>query len=244
MRTFALNWLHDRIQPTRSLGWHKLSFALEGHMELETDDARRLVPVDRAVWVPAGIAHVEVMRAPVRVRHLYIAPGAVPGRFDAGRCRTLAVSPLMRELILHISRIGALDKRVAAQARLIGVLIDVLAAATEVGLELRTPHDPRARRFAALVTAEPGNDASIATLARKAGVSLRTLERCFLAETGVAVGEWRRRHRLFHALRLLEGGAPVTTVAFEVGYGTVSAFSQAFRRQFGAPPSRRRRAPL
>ena len=80
---------------------------------------------------------------------------------------------------------------------------------------------------------------SIVALARKAGASLRTLERCFVAETGASVGDWRRRVRLFHALRLLEGGASVTEVALEVGYASTSAFSHAFARQFGRSPSRR-----
>jgi len=240
IRTFPLDYLHDRIEAAHHHDWHQLSFALSGHMEVETDEARRLVPADRAVWVPAGMPHGEVMRAPVSVRSLYVATGAVPGRLDAGCCRTIAVSPLLRELILHITRIGALDRRITEQARLIGVLIDLLAAAKDVGLELRTPRDPRARRFAALVTARPGDPGSVAALAREAGSSLRTLERCFLAETGVAVGEWRRRHRLFHALRLLETGASVTDAALDVGYDSVSAFSAAFKRQFGASPTRRR----
>ena len=156
-------------------------------------------------------------------------------------CRTIAVTPLLRELVLHISRIGALDRKSPEQARLVGVLFDQLAIAEDVPLELRSPRDPRARRFAELVTDEPGDDASIATLARKAGASLRTIERCFLAETGVAVGEWRRRMRLFHAMRLLEAGGSVTDVALEVGYSTTSAFSAAFTREFGRSPSGRRR---
>lgn len=242
IRTHPVNYLHDRTDAAHHHDWHQLSFALRGQLEIETEDVRRLVPADRAVWVPAGTAHSEVMRAPVSVRSLYVAPGAIPGRFDASRCRTLAVSPLLRELILHITRIGALDRRTPEQARLIGVLLDLLAAAGEVGLELRMPRDPRARRFVALISEEPGEKAPIRELATRAGASLRTLERSFLAETGVAVGEWRRRHRLFHALRLLEAGAGVTTVAFEVGYATVSAFSTAFSRQFGASPSRRGRA--
>ena len=82
---------------------------------------------------------------------------------------------------------------------------------------------------------------SLADLARTAGASLRTLERCFLADTGVPLGEWRRRMRLFHALRLLEGGAAVTDVALEVGYSTTSAFSAAFTREFGRSPTGRRR---
>jgi AraC-like DNA-binding protein len=46
--------------------------------------------------------------------------------------------------------------------------------------------------------------------------------------------------RLFHALHLLEAGGSVTEVALEVGYDSTSAFCQAFRRQFGHSPKRRR----
>src|SRR5262249_54588793 len=139
------------------------------------------------------------------------------------------------------SRIGALDGKRPEQARIAGVLFDQLAAADDVPLELRSPRDPRARRFAALVTDDPGTAAPIATPPRKAGASVRTPERCFLAETGLAVGEWRRRVRLFHALRLLEAGASVTDVALEVGYASTSAFSAAFARQFGRSPTGRRK---
>ncbi len=66
------------------------------------------------------------------------------------------------------------------------------------------------------------------------------IERCFLDDTGMSVGEWRRRFRMFHAMRLLEGGASVTDTAFDVGYRSVSAFTVAFTRHFGASPSRRR----
>ena len=78
-------------------------------------------------------------------------------------------------------------------------------------------------------------------LVRRAGASLRTIERCFLVETGVAVGEWRRRVRLFHALGLLEHGTSVTEAAYAIGYASLSAFTQAFARQFGRTPTGRTR---
>ena len=234
-----MTFLHDVIQKQHAHEWHQLTFAVRGHLELITDDARRIVPADRAVWVPAGVEHTEVMRAPVSMRSIYVARAAM--RTAPTALRTIAVTPLLRELLLHISRIGALDRDNAEQARLVGVLFDLLASAEDVGLELRSPRDPRARRFAELVTEEPGRDDPIAKLARKAGASLRTLERCFLGETGVALGEWRRRMRLFHALRLLEAGGSVTDVALEVGYATTSAFSAAFTREFGRSPTGRRR---
>ena len=118
------------------------------------------------------------------------------------------------------------------------MLIDQVAAAHDVALALPSPRDARARAFAELVTRAPEDDAPIARLARRAGASVRTLERCFVAETGMPVGEWRRRVRLFHALRLLEGGAAVTEVALDVGYASTSAFSQAFKKMFGRSPRR------
>jgi AraC-like DNA-binding protein len=238
VRTYPVTFLHDVTDGPRTHVWHQLTFAARGHLEVITDDARHLVPSDRAVWVPAGTRHTVVMRAPISVRSLFVAPGA--GKIAPDRARTIEVTPLLREVILHISRIGALDRRRPEQARLVGVLFDLLAAANSVPLELRSPRDPRARRFAELVTKDPGNDAPIAKLARKAGASQRTVERCFVAETGMSVGEWRRRVRLFHAMHLLEAGGSVTDVALDVGYSSVSAFCQAFARQFGRSPGRRR----
>ena len=256
VRTYPVTFLHDVTEAEHDHAWHQLTFATRGHLEVVTDEARHIVPTDRAVWVPAGTLHTEIMRAPISMRSIYISKLALPGRDRPGRVaparvRTIRVAPLLRELILHISRIGALDRRKPEQARLVGVLLDQLAAAPDESFALRSPRDPRARKLAELIRSElgdaggPASDAgsrgvrSIVALARKAGASLRTLERCFVAETGASVGDWRRRVRLFHALRLLEGGASVTEVALEVGYASTSAFSHAFARQFGRSPSRR-----
>jgi transcriptional regulator GlxA family with amidase domain len=134
---------------------------------------------------------------------------------------------------------GSLDRGRVEQARLADVLIDLLRDAPDVSLHLPTPRDPRARKLAEIIHADPGARTPIGALARKAGASLRTVERCFLADTGLRVGEWRRRLRLFHALHLLESGASVATVAFECGYASASAFTAAFTRHFGSPPTRR-----
>ncbi len=240
VRTHPLTYLHDVTSAEHAHAWHQLTYAVSGHLEVETADARALVPPDRAVWIPAGLAHGETMRAPVSVRTLYIAPGAMPAQPSTSR--TLSISPLLREMIVHVSRLGALDWADPAQGRLGRVLVDLACAAPEVPLLLPTPRDPRARRLAAIIAASPGDRASLSALAGRAGGGLRTLERCFLTDTGLPVGEWRRRYRLFHALRLLEGGASVTSVAFEVGYASVSAFGEAFRRHFGVPPGRRARS--
>lgn len=71
-----------------------------------------------------------------------------------------------------------------------------------------------------------------------AGASKRTIERIFIAQTGMSFGRWRQQARLLHALRLLAVGESVTAVALEAGYDSTSAFISMFKKAFGTTPSR------
>jgi len=176
------------------------------------------------------------MFGPVSVRTLYLAEGLATGL--PNHCQTVNVSSLLRELILHVTRHGALNRRTPTHARLIGVLLDQLTAVSQVSLQLPLPRDERALRLASLLSADPSDTAVFGTLARHAGASRRTLERIFLRETKMTVGEWRRRMRLLHAVRLLAAGQSVTAVALEAGYSSVSAFVAVFKKTFGTTPGR------
>ena len=50
-------------------------------------------------------------------------------------------------------------------------------------------------------------------------------------------GRWRQQLRLMSSLTLLLQGMPITQVALASGYDSHSAYSTAFRKQFGQPPS-------
>ena len=54
----------------------------------------------------------------------------------------------------------------------------------------------------------------------------------------MTVGEWRRRLRLLHGVRLLAGGESVTNAALDAGYSSTSAFIAAFKKTFGTTPGR------
>jgi AraC-like DNA-binding protein len=234
VRTFPLTLLHDHSLATHAHDWDQLTYAAAGVLRVATADASWVVPPHCAVWVPAGVKHAEQMFAPVSVRTLYFAPRIA--RTLPRECRTLNISSLLRELILHVSRLGALDRRTPSHAHIIGVLLDQMTTVSEVPLQLPLPRDGRALRFAALLQKRPGDTATVAALARQAGASRRTIERLFVHGTGMTVAEWRRRLRLLHAVRLLAEGEPVTTVALEVGYSSVSAFIAVFKRAFGSTP--------
>jgi AraC-like DNA-binding protein/quercetin dioxygenase-like cupin family protein len=218
--------------------WAQLVYAASGVMQVETPHAAWLVPPTRAIWVPPDMPHAIEMRGTVAMRTLYLTPSDPDGRL--ARCRALEVAPLLRELILHIVRLGMLVEGNPEHERLGDLLVDLLAVDETPPLELPLPRDPRARGFAERILAEPGEDATLAALARGSGASLRTLQRHFLVETGLPLEAWRCRARMQQGVVSLSAGASVTAAALEAGYQSASAFIAAFKRAFGVTPSRYR----
>ena len=216
-------------------GWDHLLHASAGVMSVETERGIWVVPPPRALWVPDGFQYRATMHGRVAVRGLYLRAelAALPPEV-----RVVNVTPLLRELILHVAirQAGPLDRTVARDAHLIDVIVDQLQELEQEPLRLTQPEDPRARAFAALLAAAPHEP--LDALAARAGASRRTLERLFLAETGMALARWRRQLRLVQALRLLGAGHSVTDVAQRVGYSTPSAFTAMFRAELGRSPGR------
>ena len=218
--------------------WGQLVYAASGVMSVATPKAAWLVPPTRAIWVPGGTPHEIRMRGTVAMRTLYLAPADDDGRLAT--CRALEVEPLLRELILHIVRIGMLRVGDTAHDRLEGLLLDLLAAGETAPLVLPLPTDSRARRFAERLLAEPDATTPLAALARGSGASVRTLQRLFLTQTGLSPEAWRGRVRMQQAVVSLSAGVPVTQAALDCGYDSVSAFIAAFKRAFGTTPGRYR----
>jgi AraC-like DNA-binding protein len=146
------------------------------------------------------------------------------------------VSPLLRELILRVAGLLALDSRVPAEARLMAVLMDELGAAAIEPLLLPLPSDARAVSAANDVLANPADGATADVLARRSGLSTRTLERLFRAETGMPFGLWRQKARLLESVRSLVERGSVTDAALDAGYSSVSAYNAAFKQTFGCTP--------
>ena len=127
---------------------HQLLFASSGAMTVTGDRTSWMIPPGRAVLIPAGIPHSIRMWGEVAMRSLYFPVAAPAPVFDAGTCRVISVSPLLRELILRVAELAALDSRVAVEARLMSVLMDELETAQIEPLLLPLPSDVRALRAA------------------------------------------------------------------------------------------------
>ena len=94
------------------------------------------------------------------------------------------------------------------------------------------------------VASRPGDDLSLARLAREVGSSPFHLARIFRRETGLPIHRYLTRVRLALALaRLEQGESNLSALALDLGFSSHGHFTAAFRSAFGVPPSRLRPGP-
>ncbi len=206
-------------------GWDRLLYATQGVLRVDTAAGSWVLPAHRALWVPDGKEHSLHPGPGTAMRSLFFRAGQA--RRLPRRICAVNVTPLLRELVLATTSLGALSARKAAHRRLAGVLLDQMAALPGVPLQLPWPRSADAQELAVKLQAEPG-----LSLAATAGRQQRTLERRFREETGLSLGAWQRRLRLRVALEGLAEGRPVREVAARCGYNGASAFVAMFRREF------------
>ena len=86
-------------------------------------------------------------------------------------------------------------------------------------------------------------DLSTAVLARRAGMSPRTLQRRFEETTGLSPGEWVLQERLTRAKALLETepAAALDDIAAATGFGSPATLRHHFRTRLGTTPNAYRR---
>lgn len=88
----------------------------------------------------------------------------------------------------------------------------------------------------AAVTARPGEPWTLDLMADLAHLSRSALTDRFRRTLGRSPMETLREVRMQRARTLLDEQVPVTRVAFDVGYGSVAAFSRAFAARHGSSP--------
>ncbi|MEM7169316.1 MAG: helix-turn-helix transcriptional regulator [Pseudomonadota bacterium] len=214
----------------------QLLYASKGMMSVHTCDGRWLVPPSQAVWVPPGTEHEVSSNGLLAMRSLYLHPGVCSSL--PARCCVLTVPALLRELILRAVTLPTFYEEKSHQARLLAVIPGELEALTPEPLYLPLPQDPRLKVVTDFLGSQPGDKRDLSAWAIKAGASDRTLARLFVKETGMTFGAWRQRQRLLLAIARLAEKVPVTTIAYDLGYNSPSAFIAMFTKALGTTPSR------
>ena len=217
-------------------GWRQLIHVSSGLAVVRTAAGSWIAPPSWAVWVPDRVEHAIRFVGPSALRTLYVRPD---WRDDlpAGCC-AFAVSPLLRELILRTTQIGMLDRRAPAEAAMAELIVGEIGEDGPQPFNLPEPTTDATLRAARLAVGKGASHVGVGQIARAVGLAPRSLERRFLAETGMTFGRWRQQSLLLKGLERAAGGASVKSAAEAAGYASPSAYVAAFRKAFGATPGR------
>src|ERR1700759_2736019 len=153
----------------------QLVYAAKGTRQVTTPRGRWLVPPDRAVWVPAGLAHAIDVLADIDMRTLYFDITWLKRERRSTSLKSefvVKVSPLLHQAILALFDKDNATERVAL---LIKLAMLELHRAEDSATFIPLPQEPRCRRAADIVLAAPSAAHEIEALAEKVGSSARTL---------------------------------------------------------------------
>ena len=107
---------------------------------------------------------------------------------------------------------------------------------------LQALRDPQLSRTLLALHRDPGKNWTVAQLAAEMGSSRSVFAERFLAATGMTPLRYVTELRMQLAVQWLsKDGESIERVAWRLGYGSLAAFSRAFKRIIGQPPGALRR---
>jgi len=231
---FADEYPAGMLDPLHSHPRSQLTYCTSGVMLVAIAGAVFMLPPRRAIWIPAGTEHEVRCRGVVSSHTLYIDPALDHSPQGA---RVIEVTELVRALIMEVGSFEPeydLDGREGEIARL---LLSEVRRMPPTPTDVPMPRDERLIRVCNALIEDPTDDRDLDAWASLAAMGRRTFTRAFRRETGAGLATWRQQVRLMAAIPKLEAGLSVTTVAYDVGYESASAFTATFHRVFGVAPS-------
>ena len=223
------------FDPLHSHQRAQLSYAESGVTVVTTRASSFIVPPGRAMWVPAGVEHEVACRGDVATSILYVSQDARPNL--PTECRMVPASRLLGDLIVEASHLPVVYDIEGRDGRVMALLLDEISRSATPSISAPMPRSHALIGVCAAILKDPSADDDLDAWAGAARMGRRTFTRQFRRETGVSFAEWRQNVRLMEALSLLASGNSVTSVAYDVGYNSPSAFTAMFRRVFGVAPT-------
>jgi transcriptional regulator GlxA family with amidase domain len=169
-------------------------------------------------------------------------------RDAGGRARIIAVSPLIREMMIYALR-WPIDRGVgsAAEERGSDDFFRTLAALVSEALDHEAPlslptSDHPIVAAALAYTKEHLNSVTADEVARAVAVSERTMRRLFSDTLGMSWRSYLLQARMLRSMALLAApGQSVQATATAVGFENLSSFTRCFAQFCGETPSSYRR---
>jgi AraC-like DNA-binding protein/quercetin dioxygenase-like cupin family protein len=209
-----------------------------GTATVEADGSDYRLSAGSAIWIPPGVEHRTRTDAGSVVLPFFLRPSELRG--SLAEVHTVTIPTGWEAWMIHRWDDNSYTRDTLRGAEsLIGLIAgrpsgDERQRGHRSALPL--PRSDEAFSVARTLLRLPGSPRRIDSFAARERVSVKTLQRQFLNETGMTYSAWRTRARIAVAARRLSEGARVAQTGREVGYETPAGFTKAFHQHTGLAP--------
>ena len=218
---------------------HQLVLPLAGTLFLTIDARAGEVSQQRAAIIPSGSSHGFAATSANRFLVVDVPERLAPSLDRLPHFVELDASLRHYVRFLHAQAVGGAVAH-ATQHHMLLLLIQLLQERHGSRCQL----DRRVHAAQQFLQNHVHRPVSMAEVASAAHLSIRQLNDLFRQQVGATPHQYLLELRMNEAWRLLEqSDLSIQRVAESVGYTSLSAFSERFRRHFGKPPSHFRRFP-
>lgn len=216
--------------------WDQLIYAIQGVLEVKTEVGSYIIPPQQAVWIPENHQHSIASLKGAQLRSVHIETGMINN--FGHNIRVLKVDQLVKALIKRASTYQFTSNITAEQQRLLSVLVDQIAELSEVDLCLPFSADRLLLPILNWQQQHPASSKNLQDWSVELATSSKTLSRRFKSELGMNFSQWRQQLKLHKAIQWLNDGQSVTQVALNLGFESLPAFIQMFKRHLGVTPGK------
>jgi len=231
----------DRFQDHKHLKG-QLTYVEGGIIFLYTREKSYFLPARHYVWIPAGVEHhLQHRYQAAIVRNIYFDTTTDDENPFYKQIGIYPVNNLLLEMFLFSERWNGNILPTSHEYDFLNTLKNILPVVSDnpLPIALPTTENQRLRPVLKHIIENLSDDKlSLETVGKSAGFSERTLSRLFQSAMDISFFQYLKLARMIKAMeKLLETDLTISEIAYEVGYNSISSFSNTFFKMIGKRPS-------
>lgn len=230
------DWKHDDYEHVHNRA--QLTFVEDGYQYFHINQKIYLVPQHHVIWVPSGKAHKITSEAKTVNLMVFLFKSVFEEDFYQN-VHVFAVPSVLKEMLLYASKWNqSLDENEEQDIFFKAILKSLPNFCKESsGLEIPIPQDMRLIPVCNDINSNFKYNLDIDSLAAKAQMSVRSLQRNFKNETGITLQKYLQLTRILKSIELIDTKQyTLSEVAYKVGYQSLSAFTSSYFTVMKAKP--------
>lgn len=235
---------HERFEkfiPYHSHTKGQLSYVEGGLAYLQVNDKKYVIPAKHYFWVPQGLTHVlKIGHSGTVLRSLFFYTHDDDSHPFYSEVGIYPINDLLLEMIKYSESWYGHISPGESQFLFLSVIKNILPEISNKRLPIALPfcENERIQPILDYLLLHISDSHSLQSIGYEFGISERSLSRLFQQTLATSFLQYLKLLRIIKSIELmLQTDLSINEIAYEVGYGSLSAFSDVFMQLTNSRPS-------